>query len=228
MQEPIYARRQQSDYFTTSPDQYNLFGNFGVFSPRYSIKNKYQDHTTVFNVEYVGRLEPNNMPKSPAYTISRRHEPPLDPDGLVGATYMPPPLGNYGPKYSIRRRVREDAPSTPNPVIKPRTSADCTAPSYAPTRTIQLPSLEDMDIPKVDRGEGPWPDFSKVTPRFQVHEPESEPGSARSFGMSTRIVNTHDEFRCGPIGQPEFRKLPDLPSGPRWTIAKRETADFVR
>jgi hypothetical protein len=226
--EPIYARRQQSDYFTTSPDQYNLFGKFGSFSPRYSIKNKYQDNTVEFNVEYVGRLEPNNVPKTPSYTISCRHEPSFDPDGLVGATYLPAAFGNYGPKYTIGRKFREETPTTARPTVKRRLSLGSTRELPIVPTAIQLPSLEEMNIPKIDHGDGPWPDFSKVKPRFPVREPESDRASARSGGLSTRIVNTHDEFKCGPIGNTDYRKLPELPTGPRWTISKKETADLVR
>jgi hypothetical protein len=226
--EQIYARRQPSDYFTTSPDQYNLFGKFGSFSPRYSIKNKYPDRPPAYNVEFLGRLEPNNVTKPPSYTISCRHETSGDPDGLVGPTYTPPPMGTHGPRYSIGRKLQDDAPSTSRPIMKPRTNTDYSRSSITASTPVHLPSLKDMKLPKVDRGEGPWPDFSKVTPRFQVREPESGPGTARSFGMSTRIVNTHDEVRCGPVGRPEYRKLPELSPGLRWTIKGKENADFVR
>jgi hypothetical protein len=182
--EPLYARRQQSDYFTTSPAQYNLFGRFGEFSPRYTIKNKYPDKS-----DPVFRLPPSTMPRSPQYSGSYRSERTLN---------------------------------------SPSTRTDAVPNQVTGIPLLDLPSLEEIEIPKVDRGEGPWPDFSEVKPRFKVQEPDYDFSSSRSLGLSKKISQKHEGTRCGPVGKPDYRRLPDLDPGRRWTIRTRETADFVR
>jgi hypothetical protein len=223
----LSGRRQPSDRFTTSSDQYTLFGRFGDYSPRFTIKNKYSDKRGVYNVDYVGHLEPNNMTRSPRYTIAERRERPLDPDGLVGAQYLPPPFGSFGPRFSIRPKLRDKGTETQSGQTKP----------------AKYVSLSTRPAPDVHDSQGSLPRFSvagmvaaheserMMNTRAAVHEPDSDstpPQSARARALTKRIVQREERAKCGPIGRPDFRRLPDLPRGPMWTISERETADFVR
>jgi hypothetical protein len=224
--DPLFARRQQSDRFTTSPDQYRLFGGFGDYSPRFTIKNKYPEKRVVYNVDYVGRLEPNNMTSSPRHTIGERRERPLDPDGLVGAQFLPPPFGSFGPRFSIRPKLGDKATETRSGQTKP----------------AKRVSLSARPAPDVQDSHGSLPRFSiagmvaaheneRMKTTAAVHEPDDRaitPQSARAKPLTKRVIQREERTGCGSIGRPDYRRLPDLPRGPMWTIRERETADFVR
>lgn len=251
VKEPIYARRQLSDRFNTSPDQYDISGTFGNFGPKFSIKNRFPDKQIVVNnVEYVGRLESYILPKSPRYTISTRYpEKRLDTDGIVGPTYIPPAFGSDGRKPSIGQRYPDKQSqammSNGNNSGKDRIppfSARSAAPRVSerfidysiPTVVHPTTARRERPVQRVTRDPNHIkPDFESVLMEYSVREPKWERGgqcqSARSanprFGMSKPGPN---EMACGPIGNAEFRMLPNLPSGRKFTIGNRETADLVR
>jgi hypothetical protein len=217
--EPLYGRRQQSDRFTTSPDQYTLFSKFGDFSPRFTIKRKYPDKHVVYNVDYVGRLEPNDVPRSPSYTISCRHERGIDPDGLIGPAYMPPSFGSEGRHISIHRKFTEkDSLNAAQQEAKYR---------FIPT---------DMrESPVAETGVAQYSIAALLSSRsaqqMTVQEPMSDeppPRSARRKTLSKRIRQREERALCGPVGRPEPRVLPALPRGVMHRIQNRETADLVR
>jgi hypothetical protein len=206
--EPIYGRRQQSDRFTTSPDQYTLFGKFGDYSPRFTIKRKYPEKQIIYNVDYVGRLEPNDMPRSPSFTISCRHPHSIDPDGLIGPNYVPPSFGSQSPHISIHRKFTEkEKPNAAQQEAKYRFK------SGDPERDGGISSKHS----------------AQNAQNLTIQEPETvAPRSARTKTLRKRISQREGRAPCGPIGRPEARMLPELPRGIMHRIQLRETADLVR
>jgi hypothetical protein len=217
--EPLYARRQQSDRFTTSPDQYTLSGKFGDYSPRFTIKRKYPDKQIVYNVDYVGRVEPNNVPRSPRYTIACRHAPPMDPDGLAGPTYSAPPFGSGSPRIAIHRRFPEKEQLT-------------AAQQTAKYRFVPPPAGGAAVAPEADTGVPKYSIAGLLSARSQqpiVQEPpEIERSTPRTRTITKAIAQREERALCGPVGRPEARMLPPLARGVMHRIQNRETADFVR
>lgn len=250
VKEPIYARRQLSDRFNTSPDQYDVSGKFGSFSPKFSIANRFPDKKiAVCNVEYVGRLESYVLPKSPRYTISARYpEKKLDTDGIIGPTYIPPAFGSDARKPSIGQRYPDRQSqammSNANGSSKDRYPPFSTRSARGSERSARFvdhsvpyvvhptTARRERTVQHVTRDPNHVkPDFEAVLREYTVHEPDDPSQSARSrfanprFGFSRPGPN---EMACGPIGNAEFRMLPNLPHGRRCTIGNRETADLVR
>lgn len=109
-EEPIYARRSFGNVLPVSPADYDTSPHFGTSSPRYTIKEKYPSKVEFDDKEYPEHLEPNDMPRSPAYTISPRYRE-KEKKGTE-YKYIPKKFGSDGLKKTIGNRI--DQPPLPS------------------------------------------------------------------------------------------------------------------
>ena len=245
--EPLYAHRSSSDRLTTSPDQYDVSGKFGNFSPRFTIKRRYEAKPEVYNVDYVGRLEPYIMPRSPRYTIGCRFEPMFDPTGNNGPSYIPPAFGSQARKITIGKRFSDavaDAMSKPRVKQVPRKVLERALTAPEEPQSARRPPVKIPDLPPMPRfnegrtvaeGEILKPNFAAVKPRVPVHEPECEPErgltttSARVGRLRNRPWNPNENLtECGPTGKTEFRYLRNYSQGPAYTIGNKDYTELIR
>lgn len=247
--EPIYAHRSSSDRLMTSPDQYDVSGKFGNFSPRFTIKCRREEKPVVCDVDYVGRLEPYIMPRSPRYTIGCRFEPMFDPTGNNGPSYIPPAFGSQGRKATIGRRFTdpiEQAMSKARVKPVPRRVCERTISLQKEEPIVTRPPITIPDLPPMPRfnegrkiipGEELRPNFAAVKPRVPVHEPQTEvppetlrgASSARTGRLRNRPWNPNENLtQCGPTGRPEFRYIRSNAQGPAFTIGNRDESELVR
>lgn len=101
-EEPIYARKSRNDFLQTSPADYDTSPIFGTSSPHYTIKEKRQTKQIIDNKNYPDHLEPNDMPRAPAYTIRPKYQEQTSIG--VGYKYIPSQFGSSGLKKTIGER----------------------------------------------------------------------------------------------------------------------------
>lgn len=104
-EEPIYARRSFGNVLPVSPADYDTSPHFGTSSPRYTIKRKYPTKEEIDEKDFPDHLEPNDMPRSPAYTISPRYQE-KENKGLE-YNYIPKKFGSDGLKKTIGHRIEQ-------------------------------------------------------------------------------------------------------------------------
>lgn len=104
-EEPIYARRSFGNALPVSPADYDTSPHFGSSTPRYTIKKKYISKIEIDEKDFPDHLEPNNMPKSPSYTIRPRYHE--SSTSGIGYNYMPNKFGSDGLKKTIGHRIEQ-------------------------------------------------------------------------------------------------------------------------
>lgn len=104
-EEPIYARRSFGNALPVSPADYDTSPHFGSSTPRYTIKKKYISRIEIDEKDFPDHLEPNNMPKSPSYTIRPRYHE--SSTSGIGYNYMPNKFGSDGLKKTIGHRIEQ-------------------------------------------------------------------------------------------------------------------------
>ena len=192
--EPIFVRSPIAARLNTSPDQYDVSGKIGSFSPRFTIKRRHEEKPVVDNIDFVGRLDAYIMPRSPRYTIGSRHEPMFDPTGNNGPSYVPPAFGSQATRIVIGKRLPDKKEIEEELTKKEQKEREKFKARYAAhQREANLmmtmeearskPGIKIPDLPPMPKfnhgrrivdGEPLRPNFAAVKPRVPIHEPEMD------------------------------------------------------
>ena len=109
-EEPIYARRSFGNVLPVSPADYDTSPHFGTSSPHYTIKKKFTSKVEIDEKDFPDHLEPNDMPRSPSYTIRPRYQETVSQG--IGYNYIPDKFGSNGLKKTIGNRIEQKPPKS--------------------------------------------------------------------------------------------------------------------